>query len=57
MATDNENLRSILGVPTPSADSDNDTLRAIGGIPALKDGDATPGGDGLSATFRPAWKI
>lgn len=52
MATDNENLRSILGIPTPKADPDNATLRAVIGVPALQS-EESPGGPG-GASLPPA---
>ncbi len=56
MATDNENLRSILGIPTPKADPDNATLRAVIGVPALRseDGESPgPGGVSFSSSCSP----
>lgn len=50
MATTNEQLKSVIGVPDPKADPDNATLRAVAGV-------ASFGLDGTPATGSPSGPV
>lgn len=54
MATDNEKLKSVIGVPDPKADPDNATLRAIAGVASFGDGDTPASGQVLHSAAQPA---
>lgn len=56
MATTNEQLKSVIGVPDPKADPDNATLRAIAGVASFGDGGESSGGSNgpvFSPVFSP----
>lgn len=56
MPDNEEKRKAAVGVVTPNADKDEDWRRQVAGVYSFGDGDATPGGgNGLSATFRPAF--
>lgn len=44
MATTNEQLKSVIGVPDPKADPDNATLRAVAGVASFGEDDPAPSG-------------
>lgn len=55
MPDNEEKRKAAVGVVTPNADKDEDWRRQVAGVYSFGEDAATPGGDGLSATFRPAF--
>lgn len=51
MAIDNEQLKSVIGIPNPKAVPDNETLRAVAGVASFGDADGT-GGNSFSSPLQ-----